>query len=271
MATTRYVGDGVVELIAGGGRVYADIAARFVRSERALHEIIGSPYSPDLVRNLLASGHKAALEFDYFIFGVEGYSRVAEIQLVRKRIASYMIKSGRPNKGGRRTYDVVVPRNVEGIRARVSVPLSDLTIDGAPLDHVITGLNSVEITIDSSRLLGFLEAWYDQGVRDSVDEEDLRYLKPQATEFKGIIGMNAHALLDWFQIRCCRNAQSEIRDMANKMLAICKEVAPDLFAEAGAHCNVVGYCPENRNQHPSCRGKIPTKEEVLAIVKDTMK
>ena len=35
------------------------------------------------------------MEFDFFLFGVEGYSRVTEVQLVRKRLASYLIKSGR--------------------------------------------------------------------------------------------------------------------------------------------------------------------------------
>ena len=52
-----------------------------------------------------------------------------------------------------------------------------------------------------------------------LHEEDLRYLKPQATEFKALIGMNAHALLDWFKIRCCKNAQAEIRDMACRIFA----------------------------------------------------
>ena len=102
-------------------------------------------------------------------------------------------------------------------------------------------------------------------MEDGIPEEDLRYLKPQATEFKGLIGMNAHALMDWFQVRCCKNAQAEIRDMANKMLALCKEAAPDLFAQAGPNCRVLGYCPENDFQHKDCRDKIPTKQEALVF------
>ena len=67
--------------------------------------------------------------------------------------------------------------------------------------------------------------WYEAGL--GLDcQENLRYLKPQATEFKAIIGMNAHALLDWFAIRCCRNAQHEIRDLAWKMLRLCRRAAP---------------------------------------------
>ena len=87
----KKVGDGHVVLIAGGGRVYTDIAARFTRSERSLDEIIASDYNRGLVRSIVEKGHLAATEFDYFIFGVEGYSRVTEVQLVRKRVASYLI------------------------------------------------------------------------------------------------------------------------------------------------------------------------------------
>jgi hypothetical protein len=44
------VGEGTVVLLAGGGKVYTDVAARFTRSERGLSEIIASPYNADLVR-----------------------------------------------------------------------------------------------------------------------------------------------------------------------------------------------------------------------------
>lgn len=279
-----YVGQGTVELIAGGGRIYTDVAARFVRSERPLREIIEAPYSGDLVRQILSSGHKAALEFDYFLFGVEGYSRVAEVQLVRKRIASYMIKSGRPDKSGRRSFDVVVPRNVEGVEVAVEVPASQVTLaDGSPLlPHLPPGglgqsapsasppggsPARVVLHLKADDLLAMTESWYEAGVRDGVPEEDLRYLKPQATEFKGLIGMNAHALLDWFAIRCCRNAQTEIRDMATKMLAICREVAPDIFEGAGPNCKVLGYCPEDNLQNKKCRdNKIPTRARAMELL-----
>ena len=75
----QYVGDGSVVLIAGGGRVYTDVAARFTRSEKGLSEIIATPYNERLVQTIVDKGHLAATEFHYFIFGVEGYSRVADV------------------------------------------------------------------------------------------------------------------------------------------------------------------------------------------------
>ena len=241
------VGEGKVVLIAGGGRVYTDVAARFTRSERGLAEIIASPYNEKLVRAIVDKGHLAATEFDYFLFGVEGYSRVTEVQLVRKRMANYLIKSGRVDKGGKRSFDVVLPEGVLQHSAACTLP------DGTRL------------TVSGRDLLALTEQWYNEGVEAGLHEEDLRYLKPQATEFKALIGMNAHALLDWFKIRCCKNAQAEIRDMAWKMLRLCKEAAPDLFRDAGPSCVALGYCPENDFQHKDCR--VIRKDRALEILR----
>lgn len=244
----KRVGDGTVVLLAGGGKVYTDVAARFTRSERSLGEIIASPYNEKLVRSIVEKGHLAATEFDYFLFGVEGYSRVTEVQLVRKRIASYLIKSGRAEKHGKRSYDVVLPDAILDHRADCTLP------DGE------------KVSLGAADLLGMLEEWYNTGVDAGYKEEELRYLKPQATEFKALIGMNAHALIDWFKIRCCMNAQTEIRDLAWKMLRLCKEACPALFEDAGPSCVSLGYCPENDFQNPACH--VIRKKEALELLKN---
>lgn len=249
MLKEHYTGQGKVVLLAGGGRIYTDIAARFVRSERSLEEIVASPYSKKIVENILNSGHGAALEFDFFLFGVEGYSRVTEVQLVRKRLASYLIKSGRQELGGKRAFSVVYPQKAADFTARVTLP------DGR--EAVLSGRDLADLS----------RQWYDAGLDAGLAEEDLRYLKPQATEFKAIIGMNTHALRDWFAIRCCLNAQAEIRDLANKMRRLCVKAAPDLFKGAGPSCVQLGYCPENRLQNARCRGRVLTRDEALSILK----
>lgn len=253
MLEAQYTGSGKVMLLAGGGKIYTDLAARFVRSERELEEIAASPYSREIVRNILDSNHRAALEFDYFLFGVDGYSRVTETQLVRKRLASYLIKSGRAELGGKRAFRVAYPENAANFACPVVLP------------------NGEKINLSGRDLADLSRQWYEQGVESGIPEEDLRYLKPQATVFKAIIGMNAHALLDWFAIRCCKNAQAEIRDLANKMLALCRKAAPDLFVNAGPNCRQLGYCPENRLQNPTCKGAFPTKEEALRILAEYRK
>lgn len=264
----RNVGDGKVVLISGGGKIYTDIAARFVRSERSLDDIISSPYDKNIVENIINSGHKAAVEFDYFIFGVEGYARVTEVQLVRKRIASYMIKTGRADKKGKRSFDVVTPQSIMDFS--INYPDFDAGRVILPCGKTVKELlnvDSVKLHLNAEDILKVIEYWYNTGIGMGKKEEELRYLKPQATEFKAIIGMNAHALMDWFAIRCCMNAQTEIRDMADKMLALCKNAAPDLFKNAGPNCKMLGYCPENNLQNEYCKGKVPTKDEALYILK----
>ena len=242
------VGKGKVVLIAGGGRIYTDVAARFTRTERGLDEIIASKYNAELVRSIVEKGHLAATEFDYFLFGVEGYSRVTEVQLVRKRLANYLIKSGRVDKNGKRAFDVVLPEGILAHTARCTLP------------------GGQEALLNAGDILSLVEQWYDSGVEAGYKEEELRYVKPQATEFKALVGMNAHALLDWFKIRCCMNAQEEIRDMAWKMLRLCKAAAPALFETAGPSCVQMGYCPENDFQHPSCG--VIRKDEALKLLKN---
>lgn len=247
------VGEGKVYLLSGGGKVFTDIAARFVRGERSVEEICDSPYSAQIVKNILDSGHLAATEFDFFVFGIEGFSRVTEAQLIRKRHASYLIKSGRVEHKGRGTFSVVYPyKSLRDFIANAELP------DGR------------DITLSGSDLMALTKAWYEKAVQAGYAEEDVRYWKPQATEFKAIIGMNAHALLDWFSIRCCLNAQHEIRNLAYQMLNLCKSAAPDLFSDAGPNCKRLGYCPENQRQNWHCKeaGLYLPKDEALKILQN---
>lgn len=267
------VGEGKVMLLAGGGKVFTDVAARFVRSERDLESIVGSDYDKKLVETILNSGHLAATEFDYFIFAVEGYSRVTETQLVRKRHASFCIKSGRANKKGKRSYDVVMPKNVMDFKAMTKLNPKEVSIrhkDGHVLNlGDVQEVESVEYMFTGEDLLYMMEDWYNDGVVQGLPEEDLRYGKPQATEFKAIIGMNAHALFDFFNVRTCECAQTEIRHMAKNMLKLCREVAPDLFRKAGPNCVKLGYCPEGKFMAETCKKnkKLPTKDIVDDLIR----
>lgn len=271
-----HVGEGKVYLISGGGKVNTDIAARFVKSERSVGEIIASEYDAKIVENIVKSGHLAATEFDYFVFGIEGYSRVAEVQLVRKRIASYLIKSGKCELGGKRQFNVVLPRGINRFVSMQDIALRD---DGnGSLKHHLVDTDDtyvqgskISLAVNSDLLLEMIEKWYQDGIRFGIREENLRYMKPQATECKAIIGMNAHALMDFFNLRCCKNASEELQDMARKMLRICKECSPDVFKDAGPNCMKYGYCPEGKYQNPKCKGIYYTKEEAIKILEAARK
>ena len=260
------VGEGKVYLLAGGGRIYSEMVAKFCRTEDEVSDIAASPYLKGLLKSLIHSRHKAALEFDDYIFGIEGYARVTEVQLVRRRHASYNIKSGRVNKHGNRSYDMVLPESIITNSVDIELNPNDvyLTDTNTPIKSILA--SPLRIHLDTTDLLHILSMWYDNGVNKGIPEEELRYMKPQATEFKAAIKMNAAGLYDWFQIRLCNRAQTEIRDLATKMYQEGMKVHPDIFEEFGPSCKILGYCPESE-QCSQCKDRIPTRKDIDQLVK----
>ena len=78
-----------------------------------------------------------------------------------------------------------------------------------------------------------------------IPAEDARYLLPNGCTTNITITMNARELLHFFSLRCCNRAQWEIREVADRMLELCREVSPVIFRDAGPPC-VRGPCPEGK-------------------------
>jgi thymidylate synthase (FAD) len=76
--------------------------------------------------------------------------------------------------------------------------------------------------------------------------EDARFVLPNACDTKMIVTMNARSLLNFFRHRCCNRAQWEIRAVANEMLKLCLQTAPNIFRYAGPSCVAKGVCPEGK-------------------------
>ena len=93
-------------------------------------------------------------------------------------------------------------------------------------------------------LMETIRSVYGELTEMGVPKEDARYVLANATETKILVTMNARSLMHFFNLRCCNRAQWEIREMAYKMLAEVKKVAPTLFFNAGASCVNTGHCPE---------------------------
>ena len=105
---------------------------------------------------------------------------------------------------------------------------------------------------------------YNKLVDLGIPKEDARYVLPNACETKIIVTMNARSLFNFFHHRCCTRAQWEIRNLANEMLKLVKQVAPETFKHAGASCDSLGYCVEGSM---SC-GRYPTLDNILKIYKE---
>ena len=170
-----------------------------------------------LLAKILDLGHFSVLEHASFTFGIEGISRACSHQLVRHRIASYSQQSQR--------Y-VTVKERFEAV--------TPPTIAARP-----------ELEGRFAALLDECQAVYRELVEAGIPAEDARFVLPNAATTKLVLTMNARELRHFFELRCCRRAQWEIRAMAVQMLRGCKRVAPLLFTDAGPGC-VAGACPEGK-------------------------
>ena len=198
------------------------LAANLCYSNTDIMEISKKFYSKEqqekLINILLNNNHLSPFEHASFTFGIEGVSRALSHQLVRHRIASYSQQSQR--------Y-VTMKKDVPYV-----LPLS---IAKSKYKDAFVKY------IDEGKKL------YDLMVKDGIPKEDARYLLTNATCTNIIVTMNARALLNFFELRCCHHAQWEIRKMAFIMLAEVKKVAPIIFRDAGPSCKR-GFCRENDNK-----------------------
>ena len=192
-------------------------------------EIVG------LLKHLCASGHTSVLEHVKFTFAIDGISRSETHQHVRHRLASYSQQSQRyvANYGAYNPDNYVVP------------------------PQIFENAEAYKIYEDT---LMYIQEAYNKLKDLGVKSEDARYLMPNASVTRIVTTKNCVSLLHFFNLRCCTLAQWEIRNVANAMLGICREVLPVVFNDAGPRCKNLGYCPEDKKR--SC-GKFPTKKEVL--------
>ena len=170
-----------------------------------------------IIKRVLGYGHESVIEHAYFTFFAEGISRSLTHQLVRHRIASYTQQSMRYVDLTKARQYFIRPKSI-----------SDNEELAGLFDDVMTKCKN---TYDTLRKKG-------------IPAEDSRFVLPIATQTKIVITMNARELRHFFATRCCLRAQWEIRQLAKRMLNICRTVAPSLFENAGPSCVSGGYCPE---------------------------
>lgn len=178
------------------------------------------------VRKLQEMGHLSPFEHVSFQFSIDGVSRALSHQLVRHRIASYSQRSQRyvAEKGFKFVIPPSVKRNPEALER---------------FEMVMARLQE-----DYQELLNFVPA------------EDARYVLPNACTTSLMASFNVRSLLNFFEHRTCIRAQWEIRFLAEKMLELVREVAPNLFCEAGPTCITRGVCHQGTY---SC-GRLKTLE-----------
>ncbi len=178
-----------------------------------------------LIEKIMASGHNSPIEHVSFTFALEGISRALSHQLVRHRIASYSQQSQRYVDASQCNY-IMPPAIAKNAAARQRFE--------AFMEEVGTAYRDIKNLLEEDG-------------RGKKAQEDARFVLPQAAETRLIVTMNCRALCNFFAHRCCNRAQWEIRIVANRMLALCREILPEVFAIAGAPCERTGLCPEGES------------------------
>lgn len=180
------------------------------------------------MQSAMDSGHFGVLEHEHFTFEVSGVSRVLLAQITRHRLASFAVESQR--------YCGVKPEWI----------LPDTILD-------VGYEREFKMICDAA-----YELMCEMMAQGNVPAEDARYVIPQAVECSFIMTMNARELLHFFELRCCKRAQWEIRELAWAMLKECRKAAPKTFEYAGPGC-LYKSCPEGKR---SC-GKPYTEEDAF--------
>lgn len=185
-------------------------------------------------------GHESPIEHATFTFGIEGVSRAFLAQITRHRIASYSVKSQRYVKEG--AFEFVTPPEIAEDPESLALYEESMRMAQEAYDKLAE-------TLTEKHKITFMAEGKDEKTAERLASkkaiEDARFVLPNACETKMVVTMNARSLLNFFRHRCCHRAQWEIQDVANKMLALVCEVAPDMFKKAGPPC-LNGACPEGK-------------------------
>jgi thymidylate synthase (FAD) len=207
-----YTADPEQNVVAAIRQCYSSVGAKELK-EKTTAEV-----KERLIKQVIESGHTSTLEHASFTFSIEGVSRVTEIHLIRHRIASYSIQSGRYVKRGDAAY--AIPPKIKALDKKVYEKY---------LKH-----------LDNCQEL------YNELIDLGIPAEDARFCQPQSVQVKIVMTMNARELLHFFSIRCCARAQWEIQAIGKQMLNLVKEVAPNIFKNAGAQCISERVCRQGK-------------------------
>ncbi len=224
----------------------------------AVREGLDEEKTASFLDMLSSLGHQSPIEHASFTFGIEGISRACSHQLVRHRIASYSQQSQRYVDGT--SFEFVTPPKIEQSPELSKLYNAALETEMKAYEELRDGLMAANIRqyaednglaidtdADDKKVIESFKA-LDKAKCSAFEKtanEDARFILPNACTTKIICTFNARSLLNFFEHRCCNRAQWEIRDVAQQMLLLVKEVAPRLFSKAGPGC-VWGNCPEGR-------------------------
>ena len=245
--TTSMNGEGPEAIVAAAGKLcYSKVGVEQIAEKMTEEDVIKFL---GLLTNL---GHYSPFEHANFTFGIEGISRACSHQIVRHRTGKYSQQSQR-YVDLESTFQIIIPPEIEKCPEAVEIYKKSIINDFDVYKNITETLEHK-----------YINEGLDKKTANKKAIEDARFSLPNACETKLVMTMDARNLINFFDKRCCNRAQWEVREVANQMLDLVLEVAPHLFAKAGAKC-VFGKCPEGKmscgeKQEPREKQKVKSYE-----------
>ena len=146
-------------------------------------------------------GHLSTLRFAHATFRVSGISRVCSHQLVRSKHLDFLQRSQRYCNEG--AANIVVPDSIKS--------------DDFYTENIVH--NAVSQCFKA----------YDKLIDAGVKKEDARMILPQCTTTELIVVGNFQAWLDFINLRNTKEAQWEIRAVAQEIKVQLSSIAPNVF------------------------------------------
>lgn len=198
--------------------------------------------NPEIVgKHCHNTGHYSGSRTTYFIFEIEGVSRVTTAQLNRHSIG--MVVNERSM------------RYVNFENAKVTIPS---TIKNDPYCKEIFD-NAVSYTKEA--YCNILNRFKELDIIGEEATQDARYILPIGIQTGGTWAFDLEALEHFCNIRLCNRSQWEIREVAKQMKKQVLEQLPELKDKLVPNCKRYGYCIENNKQCKEYKENILTKKE----------
>ena len=158
--------------------------------EEAASNCYNSEPSADgkIMNSCYRSGHHSVLEFADFTFHVEGVSRALLAQITRHRIASYAVRSQR--YCAENGFGYVTPGSIQ---------------------------NNAEALFCYTDIMAAINEGYEKLQNLGIENEDARFVLPNACNTVYEVKMNGRELINFMNLRLCKRAQWEIRQLAQQM------------------------------------------------------
>lgn len=151
-------------------------------------------HTDNFVQTRIEQGHTSIVEHVSFTFEISDISRACAQQLTRHRIASYGMQSQR--YVDQSDFEVILP------------------------DELFDNPDAFKIAIDTIARINWT---YNQLRNLGIKKEDARAILPLCTTTTLIATFNARSLINFFELRCDKAAQGEIRELAIQMREIARE------------------------------------------------